>query len=149
MSIVRSHRRALHLGALVPLIVLGCMPPSTTAGTTTRSAKTYTEIQSAEIDARAVEFRTAYDIVHTLRPSMLVSRERAVERQSPATLWQARRGIKVYLDGIAYGGVESLATIPASTVLEVRWLSALDATTRFGTGNIAGAILVTSLSGRR
>ena len=64
-------------------------------------------------------------------------------------MWEANSGIKVYLDGFRYGSVESLATIPAMNVVEVRWLSAMDATTRFGTGNTAGAIAVTSRSGRQ
>src|SRR5688572_26462912 len=149
MSILGSHRRGLRLGALLYLIVVGCVPPSTTAGTTRHSARTHDEIRSVEIDLRRAEFVTAYDIVRTLRPGLLVSREIARGRQPQGTLWQSSHGIKVYLDGIAYGGLESLATIPAASVLDVRWLSALDATTRFGTGNTAGAILVTSRSGRR
>ena len=147
MSILGSHRRALHLGALLYLIVLGCIPPSTTARS--YPGKSPDEIPRVEIDAERAQYATAYDLVRALRPSMLHSRERAFERQSPTTLWQASHGIKLYLDGIAYGGLESLATIPAASVMDVRWLSALDATTRFGTGNAAGAILVSSRSARR
>ena len=63
------------------------------------------------------------------------------------TPWSAQRGIKVYLDGVVFGGVESLATISAREVLEVHWLSAFDATTRYGTGHVNGAIEVTTRAG--
>ena len=107
------------------------------------------EIGQAEIEAELGKARSAYDLVEGLRPSMLASRGTSAGSQSRSQLWEASSRIKVYLDGFRYGGVESLATIPASTVVEVRWLSALDATTRFGTGNAAGAIAVTSRSGQR
>jgi hypothetical protein len=97
-----------------------------------------------------VQFGSAYDIVRVLRPSMLTSRGITTARsQSQSRVWEADHGIKVYLDGIRYGGVESLATIPANTVREIRWLSAGDATIRYGTGNVAGAIVVATRDGRR
>jgi hypothetical protein len=90
-----------------------------------------------------------YEVVRKLRPAMLASRGTLAGPQSRSQLWEASSGIKVYLDGFRYGGVESLATISASSVVEVRWLSAMEATTRFGTGNTAGAIVVTSRAGRQ
>ena len=80
---------------------------------------------------------------------MLQSRGVATAPQSRSVIWEANTGMKVYLDGFRYGGIESLRSISASDVAEVRWLSSMDATTRFGTGNTAGAIAVTSRTGRR
>jgi hypothetical protein len=74
---------------------------------------------------------------------MLVARG-ATGRVPPGVIWSASPGIKVYLDGVHFGGVESLAMIPARDVLDVQWLSSMDATTRYGTGNTAGAIVVTT-----
>ena len=144
----RSLRGPLRLGALLSLTVAGCLPPSASAGTR-RPGSTLHEIPRAEIDANSTRFATAYDIVRLLRPTMLVSHDVAPRPQATNTRWQARSGVKVYLDGMPYGTIESLATIPANTVLDVRWLSPMDATTRYGTGNTGGAIQVTTRSGRR
>jgi hypothetical protein len=48
----------------------------------------------------------------------------------------------VYVDGVRYGDCEALKTIQAIDVGELRYLNGIDATTRFGTGNGSGAILV-------
>ena len=148
MSSISSHLRALHVGALVSLVVTACVPPAPTSGAT-RVVRSPSEIHPAEIEAALGRLETAYDIVSTLRPGMLVSRDIKDRPRSGTATWSGTFGIKVYLDGIRYGGVESLATIPANTVLEVRWLSALDATTRYGTGHSAGVVSVTSRTGRR
>ena len=142
----RSRQRTLRLATLLSLSVFGCVSPSPSVGSR-RPTLQRDEISNAEIVAGLSRYKTAYDIVLALRPTMLVSRSMAL-RQSGMTLWESDPGIKVYLDGIRYGGVESLITIPASTVREVRWLSAIDATTRYGTGHTAGAITVTSRTGR-
>ena len=143
----RSQHLTLRLGALISLTLLGCAPPSASARA--RQPKNLYEIGQTEIEAESIRGGSAYDLVSRLRPSMLVSHARPAGPQSRSQTWEANSSIKVYLDGFRYGGVESLATIPASNVVEVRWLSAMDATTRFGTGNTAGAIAVTSRSGRQ
>ena len=147
LFVPRTHRLTLRLGALVSLILLGCAPPSASARA--GQSKHLHEIGQAEIEAELGKARSAYDLVERLRPGMLASRGKLAGPQSRSQLWEASSGIKVYLDGFRYGGVQSLATIPASAVVEVRWLSALDATTDFGTGNTTGAIAVTSRSGRQ
>jgi hypothetical protein len=48
--------------------------------------------------------------------------------------------VVVYLNGIRHGGPASLRDIPLGHVLEIRFLDASDATTRFGLGHGAGAI---------
>ena len=142
----RSQRLTLRLGALVSLTLLGCAPPSASARA--RQPKSLHEIGQTEIEAEHNKGGSTYDLVRRLRPSMLVAHGTQAGPQSRSPIWEANSGIKVYLDGLRYGTVESLATIPANNVVEVRWLSAMDATTRFGTGNAAGAIAVTSRSGR-
>ena len=52
---------------------------------------------------------------------------------------------KVYLDNVPLESVNGLRTVPVSEVFEIRYLDANDATTRYGTGHTAGAILVTTL----
>lgn len=77
---------------------------------------------------------TAYDAVERLRPAFL----------------QSTRGVsaplerRVYVDGMWVGGLSALRTISPLTVREIRFLSAIEATARFGAGNGAGAVLVTT-----
>ena len=52
--------------------------------------------------------------------------------------------IEIYLDGRHVGQLESLNSIQAEQIKEIRYLSASDATLRFGTGHTEGAIVVTS-----
>jgi hypothetical protein len=53
----------------------------------------------------------------------------------------------VYLDDARLGGVEQLRWIPATTVREMRFLSAIEATTRYGVGHSGGAVVVMSRTG--
>lgn len=81
----------------------------------------------------------AMEVIQRLRPNMLRGRGSAgMEGGANADL------IVVYVDGIKAGGLEALSPISAINVKEIRFLSAADATTRFGTGTPAGAILVTT-----
>ena len=69
----------------------------------------------------------AYQIVSRLRWSMLVN------RLYPPS---------VYVNGMRYGGTESLKDIPAEDVQEIEFVSSLDATTRWGAGHSGGVIAV-------
>jgi hypothetical protein len=73
-------------------------------------------------------------------------------------MWLRKRGansinnpvdIKVYLDGSGspYGTVESLRNVPATEVASVQYFDAAAAQFRFGVGNVAGALLVTTRDG--
>ena len=82
---------------------------------------------------------TAYDLVLRLRPTFLTW-TRSV------TPYERRL---VFVDGMEMGGLESLQTIPALSVYEIRLLSGIDAAGRFGTSNSAGVLLVTTKLGPR
>ncbi len=83
-----------------------------------------------------VERSNAYEAVQRLRPRWLQSRGAGsigtLERDTP----------RVYVDGQLYGESESLRTIDIRDIQEMRYMSASDATTRYGTNHTAGAILV-------
>ncbi len=81
----------------------------------------------------------AYDAVLRLRASFLSNRgpTSVTNRNSPETP-------TVYLDGMQFGPTASLRNIPANTVASIRLYRAWEATTKFGTGNIAGVIEVIS-----
>ena len=142
-----SSRRGLRLGALVSLTVLGCLPPSAPARPA-RPGTNLHEISRAEVDAGHWSGGTAYDLIRALRPGMLIARgvSTTLVARSGGSAPRTTRGIKVYLDGVPVGGVETLTSIPATTVQDVRWLSAVEATTRYGTGNVDGAIVVRTRS---
>jgi hypothetical protein len=78
---------------------------------------------------------TAYDVIQQLRPQFL--------RLRPARSVQAGQVEPVvYVDNIRVGGVASLRNIRSSDIEEIRHVGASDATTRFGTGHLGGAILI-------
>ncbi|HWL40515.1 MAG TPA: hypothetical protein VNO75_09775 [Gemmatimonadaceae bacterium] len=95
-------------------------------------------LTAAEISR--VRVYSAYDAVQMLKPSFLI------ERRVQSDL--SRRA--VYLNGSRLlGGVENLRTIDASIVRQIVFLNGMEATTRYGTGNGAGVILVSTLPGVR
>ena len=80
---------------------------------------------------------TAYEAVQRLRPQWL--RVRGATRVVGAQ----RASIQVHVDGMHMGGVEHLRSIRAQHVLEIRYMSATDATTRYGIDYTGGLLLVT------
>lgn len=142
----RRARLGLAIGLLASSGALGCLQPARSSDPA-RAPKMY-RISRTEIETEVSQGReTIYDVIVALRPHMLGSRYGEAAGSPSGTASQMRRGVRVYLDGVALGDVRALASILANTVVEVRWLSGIDATTMYGTGNTDGAILVTSLTG--
>lgn len=80
--------------------------------------------------------RDAYELVRQLRPAFLIVR-------ATGSAGQSRPGIlTVWVNGAERGPVETLRTIPAHAVMEIRKISATDAMTRYGKEQ-NGVILVT------
>jgi hypothetical protein len=75
---------------------------------------------------------------------MLVVRDRWRLVGAGAATPNDLRGIRVYVDDVNVGGVETLRNVPRDAVVLVQWLSAIDATTRYGTGHLSGVIAVTT-----
>ena len=101
---------------------------------------TFEEIERANLHAS-----TAYDLVEQLRPRWLSKHEPArfagPSPSSPMSPGAAaptsaeRResvGIRVWMNEYNVGDADYLKTIPAERVLEMRWYSANEAATRFG-----------------
>lgn len=79
---------------------------------------------------------TLHDAIRLLRPHFLFSRGRtSIRAPNPATP-------VVIVNNVPQGSVESLRLIAPGDVLYVRLLRAPEATTRFGTGYMSGAIEV-------
>lgn len=85
-------------------------------------------------------------ILEELEPVQQLDAFDAVRRLRP--MWLRSRGgssPQVLVDGNRQpGGLEALRSIRSSEIQEMQFMSASDATTRFGTGFDGGAILVTT-----
>jgi len=130
------------MAAVLVAIGAGCSSGgSTSAGTGAPRAPSRQQdvITEAEIASRAGEASNALQIVQKLRPQMLRGRGRF----SPADSSDSSTIPRVVVDDVAYGAVETLANLNATGIREIRFLSAADATTRWGTGYPGGVILVT------
>lgn len=86
----------------------------------------------------ATQASDAYEVTRLLRPGWLAGRGPLSLRPDVSPF------PAVYVDDQRMGGLEWLRTIPAESVTEIRFVSAADATTRWGRGNAAGVILVTT-----
>lgn len=96
-------------------------------------------ITSEEIDAIRSETTDAYAIVQRLRPQYL--RVRGMVEADPARR-NEYHGPRVIVDGTPRGEMDALKQVSATAVKEIRYLSASDATTAYGTGYDGGAIVV-------
>ena len=100
-----------------------------------QAQRTSRDVITAEELAKSSE-PTALRAVEALRPTWLLVRGNS---QSKVT----REEVVVYVAGNRYGSVSTLSQLAASAIQELRFLDGREATTRFGTGHGAGAILVT------
>jgi hypothetical protein len=163
--IARSSRRlrsaraplALFAAAVVALGSTACASSSSstssapTASATGGPKPTPNLITSDEI-AR-VNAQTAFEAVQKLRPAMLRPRQVAsangqggVSEGSPAKSGTNTTSgeLVVYMDGTRLGDMEQLRGIPASSVASMRYYTASEAQTKWGSGHPGGAIEVIS-----
>jgi outer membrane cobalamin receptor len=85
-----------------------------------------------------VDNATALDVVQRLRPHFL-------QRRGPTSIRAQESSYPVvYIDGLRRGDINELRQIPAGTIERIEYVSAADATTRWGTGHVAGVISVTT-----
>jgi hypothetical protein len=128
----------MHTGA-VALIALAI---TALAGTPLDAQKRANVLTAGEIDRARREGSSAYEIVETLRPNWLTPREDGRLSWRRGETPQAAP-IHVYLNDVDRGDVGFLRTIPAASVLEMRWLSANETGSRYGPTNGQVAIVVT------
>jgi len=116
------------------LLVAAFLPACATSGESSSGGAanviTYEDIQEISVT-------TAHDVVDRLQPRWLRSRGRT-------SLEDPTGGMPVvYLGSSRFGGVDSLHEISSTDIEEIRYFSASQATTRFGTGHDGGVIQVT------
>ena len=76
---------------------------------------------------------SVYDAVQNFRPNFL---------HGSGAMTTGSRGLTVYVDGAKYGALSTLKDIRMYEVIDVRYLSASEASNRYGTGNEGGVLLV-------
>jgi hypothetical protein len=132
--------RRLHgwAAAFVWALGAGCAsPPSSTGAngaTPVAARRTGPVITQEELEGSMAT--NALDAIQRLRPNFLSTR-------GPGTINAVDEGIIVYANGIRLGGIDTLRDVPLVDIKEIRYMSAADATQRFGTGHSHGAILIT------
>jgi len=91
---------------------------------------------------------TVFEFVRQWRPTWLRARRGDINigaQTGLASDLRSERGIRVYMDGTYQSeGTSFLNRIFVPEIQEMRWLSASDASQRFGTGHSSGAILIVS-----
>lgn len=90
-------------------------------------------------ELRRVGDRDTYSAIKFLRPQFLQSRgATSFSLDSPTEP-------EVFVDGMYYGPLGSLRTLPVREIAEIRLLTVGDAVLRYGTGHTAGVIDITSI----
>ncbi len=126
----------LTLAFLMSLMIAGCgsgPAPSTGLGYRNRTILTLEEIR----ESRTSE-TNAFEVIKKMRPEYLRSRgSSSLQNTVPVTA-------VVYVDDFRYGALDTLRTVAADHIFQVTYLNSSDATTRFGTDHLGGAILITT-----
>ena len=117
------------VAGLVWLAAGACASGTPGAGPAPRSSRV---ISRAELDR--APGTSVFDAVRQLRPTWL---NRPLTPSGSGT-----NPIMAYVDGQQYGTADELRNVPTEQVERIEFISATDATTRFGTGHASGAILV-------
>lgn len=125
----------LHLSALLLALSLGvaCAPSGAGPGAPSRTDAgriTSTEIESAV-------FSDAFSLVQALRPRWL--------RERTTSMTGGPERVRVYVDGLSFGGPESLRQLSLPSLAGLEYLDGPSATQRFGTDHGGGVIVVTTL----
>lgn len=121
-------RRELRVALLAGLVACS------TSGAGARPSYDRDVLTAEEI--RGTSVTTALAAVRLLRPHFLQTRGVSSTR-NPVPSEPV-----VYVNGFRYGSPASLEQIRALDVLDIRMLSASDATTRYGSGHVGGVIEV-------
>jgi hypothetical protein len=130
---MRRNYRFVVLLLVVSLASIACA----SAGTKQARPSTRNVITADQI--KRIGATNALEAVQRLQPRMLE------KQRGPSSInFEDQAQIVVYLDNSRLGGIETLTMVQTGNVVEIRYLSASEATTRFGTGNAAGAIVITT-----
>ena len=123
------------------VLVAACSSAATKSSTAAAAPRGSRDLISrAQIDQMSVQ--DAYEIVSRMRPEYLR------EQRGPSSVNRGAVLAVVYIDGVRRGGPEALRGLRPGEVEEIRFMTATDATTRYGTDHAAGVIEIKSRHGR-
>jgi hypothetical protein len=108
----------------------GCVSTSSSQGGTSGSSRDRITLE----ELQALPPGSAYDAVRALHRDWLRSRSSTISTDS------GRTTPEIFVDGLPFGSWEMLYQIGIETIAEIRFFSASDATTRYGTGYTGGII---------
>lgn len=115
------------------LFAAACAPPRLGPG----------EINNSQIitedEIVASRAGTAYEAIQKLRGNFLTYRGETGFSKSASTAYP-----NVFIDDQHFGPLSTLRTIPASQVASIRLYRSWEATTKYGSGNMAGVISITT-----
>lgn len=128
-----STRGLTRLAPIIGLVLVGCL-----SGGAVRShaADPPNSRRVLGEELAATRQSDLFQALCICRPTFVRSRDAA--RQPPA----------LYVDGIAMAEFDAIYAITVPEVLAVEHMSGPDATTRYGTGHVGGALLVWTRRGR-
>ncbi len=121
------------LVAVSTLFVLACTPPRLGPGEISNSQLI------TEDEIVASRGSNAFEVIQKLRANFLTYRGETSLSKGQSTPYP-----KVYVDGQDFGEINTLRSIPAAQIGSIRLFRAWEATSKFGTGNMSGVILVTT-----
>jgi hypothetical protein len=123
--------RVISIGVLFAGALLACAPPPSTFPGGMPNSNVITRE-----DIGGVNATNAYDAITRLRPQFLNS-------HGKTTIYGSDTGYpKVYLNHQFYGDLQSLRNLDAHGISEIHYYNGTEASTRFGFGNVSGAIEV-------
>jgi hypothetical protein len=122
----------VRLQTVLPVILLAAACTSAATARTPQRARNVLAAEEIELS----NVGTLHDAIQLLRPHFFFTRGRTSLRA------QSSQRPVVIINSVPQASLETLRSISARDVQYVRLLSAPEATTRFGTGYMAGAIEV-------
>ena len=121
---------AYRMGRLLLLLTMvGACAASSSTARGSSDVLTHAEITASNAT-------TAFELLQQLRPQFLRSRG-VPSMRDPSAGYPV-----VYMNDVRRGGIDTLRSILVEEVDEIRFFSAADATTRWGTGHAGGVIQV-------
>ncbi len=100
------------------------------------SSRANSSMPIERVDIENLSASNAHDVIRRLRPRWLQHRgPTSLQDPTPQTAI-------VYVDGTRLGDLGELSRISISDIDQISYLSARDATTRFGTGHVGGVIQI-------
>jgi hypothetical protein len=121
------------IACLVAIITVSAMACSSPSSNASGAPKPGPNLITADEIAR-VNVQNAYEAVQKLRPAMLRQRQVATANA------QASGELLIYMDNNRLGDVDQLRQISASSIAAMRYFTASEAQTKWGSGHPGGVI---------